>query len=669
MPSDVESAKLPLSRIVLYKHGVGFFERRGRVAGQVNIQLKCGADEIDDMLKSLLVLNLGEGRLSEITYECSKTLETRLAEFGFDIQRSRGLVDLVTQLKGTPVAVTASSGSVLGRIVGIDEVEQIVGETKVKDQQLILYTDDCVFKRYSLSSVNSIRIEDSKLAQEIKEQLQLLFEGATKKDDKQLTVCLEEDQEREVIIAYSIPCPIWKTSYRLVFLSDGRLLTQGMAIVDNVQDEEWKDVHITLVSAAPISFIQPLYDPISPWRPTIEAQGVVSAGPVVAERAQKAKTAILGWGAGAAPTAAPAGMFADAVRREDSHRGGRLELGVESLLEMETAVSTGESGELFEYRIQTPVTVPANSSALIPIVNEVIEGERISLYNARRNIKHPYATVRLKNTTGLTLESGPVTVVEDDSYAGEGLLDVLKPGDTRFLPYALDQGVHVIMRSNYERRPIWRVRISRGFFYMDYRERYDQTYHLENLADRPKVVYIEHPILPDMKIVGTEQPVESTQSYHRFRVELAERESKAFLVLEETDAVQHIRLDIVDSVEVDELDALIAQNVLDRRFLELLKLLLQKRRDICDLRETRRQGEAQLAQYSADQQRARDNVKSLGTSNERYRKAIDAAEDKIVETTTLLRQIDETVARLERDYAELVATEMVQVLELKLTPS
>src|SRR5262249_53299467 len=99
------------------------------------------------------------------------------------------------------------------------------------------------------------------------------------------------------------------------------------------------------------------------------------------------------------------------------------------------------------------------------------------------------------------------------------------------------------------------------------------------------------------------------------------------------------------------------------------KVLLQKRRDIYDLRETRRQAEAQIAQYTADQQRARDNIKSLGSTNERYRKAIDAAEDRIMETSTLHRQIVDTIARLEREYAELVSAEMTQELDLSLTPT
>lgn len=675
MLAEVQSAKLPLSRVVLYKHGLGFFERRGPVSGPVNIELTCGAGEIDDMLKSLVVLSVGGGRVSEITYQCSRSLETRLSEFGFDIKSCQGLVDLLAQLKGVPVTVAMAGASVSGRVIGADEVEQIVGQVKVREQQLVLYTDDCLFKRFSLSSLEAIRIEEPKIAAEIREQLKLLYEGATRRGAKRLTVHFEEDQEREAIIAYSTPCPIWKTSYRLVFLADGRLLTQGLAIVDNVQDEDWNDVQMTLVSAAPISFVQPLYDPIQPLRQKIAAQGVRSAGPVTAGRGQEA-AAFAELPAGALNRLGQQlpGVRAWAARQELSlapsltpaAMGGAM---LEELEISELPVSAEAVGELFEYRIGRPVTIKSNSSALVPILNEVIEGERVSLYNASLNPDHPYATVRLINTTGLTLEAGPVTVLEDDSYAGEGLLDVLKPGDTRFLPYALDQGVHVIVRKDHQRRPMWRLRIADGFLYMDYREKYEQAYHLENLTDRLKLLYIEHPVLPEMKLIGPEKPAEATQSHYRFRVELAPRQSKRFPVLEESESVQHIRIDNVEALAVTQLEALVAQNVLDRKFSDFLKLLLQRRHDICDLREMKRQAEEQLAQFSADQQRARENIKTLGTASDRYRKAIDAAEDRIVETSSLLKQIDENIARLEREYANLVATEMIQELEPQVTES
>ena len=130
------------------------------------------------------------------------------------------------------------------------------------------------------------------------------------------------------------------------------------------------------------------------------------------------------------------------------------------------------------------MTVPKNSSALITIVQQNIEGERIALYNEARNAQNPYCAIRLKNTTGLTLESGPVTIMEGNSYAGEALLDVVKPDDTRFVVYALDLGVHVVIRQESINKPIWRVRTQNSYMYFDYKIQTTKVYNLENLTEK-----------------------------------------------------------------------------------------------------------------------------------------------------------------------------------------
>src|SRR5580700_7689227 len=117
---DDNKNSIPLKRVALYKHGIGYFERRGKFKGPGEVELMCGPDEIDDMLKSLLVLRDGGRQVSAITYESSKTLETRLSEFGFDLRDCRGMVELITQLKGAPVTVEMSGESVAGRVLGLD---------------------------------------------------------------------------------------------------------------------------------------------------------------------------------------------------------------------------------------------------------------------------------------------------------------------------------------------------------------------------------------------------------------------------------------------------------------------------------------------------------------------------------------------------------------------
>ena len=105
---------------------------------------------------------------------------------------------------------------------------------------------------------------------------------------------------------------------------------------------------------------------------------------------------------GAAPAPAPSAEKSALGRRMDFQQG------------VQAAAQAGELGELFQYRISTPVTLSRNRSAMLPIVNEKVEGEKLSIYNEAVQPKHPLNGLRLKNTTQLHLMQGPITVFDDN---------------------------------------------------------------------------------------------------------------------------------------------------------------------------------------------------------------------------------------------------------------
>lgn len=652
-----KTSSLALTKVVLYKHGIGYFERRGKAVGPTKINLVCEAAEIDDMLKSLLALAEG-ARIDAVTYDSSKTLESRLAEFGFDISSVEGLCGLLAQMKGIPVTVTASGETVSGRVLGLDSTEQILNEHVLREEQLTLYTGENSFKRIALTSVTAIKVDDETMASELRQQLELLFQNAKKKDRKALSVILSEPGEHDLLIAYSIPCPIWKTSYRLVMKDKSQILLQGMAIVDNVQEEDWTDVQVVLVSASPISFIQPLYDPVQPDRPRIAAQGTASAGPVVAERAARGAMA-------------PAPMAAPRAKSEVYQKGayGMPGAAGAAFMEMQPAqdlavmmsdsfaeaisVETGSRGELFEYKITKPVTIPRRSSALIPIVQQDIEGERISLYNESKNAKFPHAAIRFVNNTGLTLEGGPVTVMEGHIYAGEALLDTTKPDDKRFLLYAVDQSCPVVVRNQTVSRPHWRARCLNGMLYLDYRLCNEKKYELENLSDSAKVVYIEHPLRQGWGIVSKPQPVETTEHFYRFSLDMEPKQAGSLVVAEESDTYEQIYLYDPLNLDANRIGWICAQNFLDAEFKKFLKKLLEKRAEIQVVLTELAQQQQMAKQFTEDQARARENLKTLGASNERYRKIIDTTEDQIGETNKKIQTLNRELAEQQKAYQEL----------------
>ena len=673
---NASSSSVGLTKVVLYKHGIGYFERRGIVTGPSKINLLCEADEIDDMLKSLLALCTDGSRVDAVTYDSSKTLESRLGEFGFDITTCSGLAELLGQMRGIPVTISVSGEALHGRVLGIDTTEIIVNDQIVREQQLTIYMENNSFKSVPLSSISAIKVDDAAMAAELSQQLELLFQNVKKKDRKSLSVSLSEPGEHDLLIAYSIPCPIWKTSYRLVMDAEQRVLLQGMAIVDNVQEEDWTGVQIVLVSASPISFIQPLYDPVQPERPRIAAQGNVSSGPIVAERAKREQIK-------AKLMAPSARQRSDSMSEEAAPMAMAMEVSADSFLGNDTAygsaggwgqsfaenmaapiaVEGGEKGELFEYRIEKPVTIPRNSSALIPIVQQVIEGERISLYNESKNTKFPYAAIRFVNNTGLTLEGGPVTVMEGDLYAGEALLDTVKPDDLRFLLYAVDEACPVVVRQTTSNKPFWRARTFHSILYIDYRQMREKTYEIENLSERKKVIFVEHPVTPGWNLAADAKPDESTQNYYRFKVEIDSKESVKLNVAEETDAVEQVYLSNYRGVVPQRLEWLCAQNFVDGEFIKFLKRILEMRQEIQSIEEKIANETALLTQYTNDQSRARENLKSLGANNERYRKVIDNTEDQIGEANKKLQALSRELQEYTKKYYEFCAQKLVTDIE------
>ena len=161
---------------------------------------------------------------------------------------------------------------------------------------------------------------------------------------------------------------------------------------------------------------------------------------------------------------------------------------------LQTAASGEEVGDLFEYNIEQPVTVTRDHSALIPIIQTNMDGERVAIYNESVRQDRPFSGVMLKNNTDLTLESGSMTVLDGDAYAGEALMERLKPKEERLISFALDLGTHINVRQKADRQPARIVKVVNGILQVHYFQAEQRTYEIANQTDKPKMLYIEFPI-------------------------------------------------------------------------------------------------------------------------------------------------------------------------------
>jgi hypothetical protein len=333
---------------------------------------------------------------------------------------------------------------------------------------------------------------------------------------------------------------------------------------------------------------------------------------------------------------------------------------------VEADVETQDIGELFEYRIAHPVTIKRNSSALIPILQNQIEGESVSLYNREAREQNPMSALYLNNTTGLTLESGPLTIIENDTYAGEALTGRIKPGEKRFITYAVDLGCRVSVKEDEEDQKSFRAEIINGEFRLHYKQMKTTVYALNNLTDRAKTVYIEHPYDKDEKwqLIKTARPAETTEKYHRFKIVVEPKTTTQFSVSEELPESHTYAL---NNITTNDIQVFVKSNYLTPEMKQSLEDVAELKAQVAATSREIAEKQGEINTITKDQERMRENLRALGKTEEekqlvqRYVSKIAQGEDQLErlrqedkklqgEKNNLQRQLDERVKKLAIDH-------------------
>jgi len=623
---------VPLKSVCLFKHGIGFFERSGKFKGPGEIELGCGDGQLNAMLKSLQVSS-EEGRsIGSISCE-TKSVESQVSDFGLELKGCGNLVELIARLKGAPVTLESSGGeTVSGRVLGSNESVQVLEDKTFVEQQIVIYTEEKAVRWLAIPTIKNIAINDSSLADEISTQLELLLQGCRKKDRQAVRVRINDEDERTLSISYAVPCPTWKASYRLT-LNGGELNILGHALVENGQDEDWTDVKLKLHSAAPKSSSRDLSD----W---------TASSP----KLSPASSQIL------APAVEP-----DENGKPDAFHGGQE-------VDADASESFEKNTDLFRFEIEAPVTVPKNGSALVQFLDKAIEGGALSVYDGTRNGEFPSAVVRLRNDTGLTLPAGPLTIFDASAYVGEAWLEVLKPDDARSIVYAVDLGVRASVQREQNSTPIWRVRAYHGHLYFDFKEQNTKTYTLHNVTDSKKIVFIDHPIKSQSVYLGNDTPIETTDSYQRFRLELPPSGSASLVVPDERESAKDVWLENFESVELPELSWALGQNFSDVNFSTFLEQVTKRRRVILTMKQMERSLREQLLQNQFDVQRTRDGMRANGNSAEYERRAVEELEARVSRTQAELNNLVSEISERCKVFNAFSAVDLSAEVVIQPTP-
>jgi len=646
-----------IKRVVLYKHGVGHFERVAKVNGSSEVKLSFRTEEMNDVLKSLTVYDTGGGSVSSVSYDNKKPVSKLLADISLDIPGAGGQTALLASLRGAEVSVATGSRSITGQVVGVEDRQVHTDSGICHKKILTLFDTEGRLQDFDLDDVRTVQFLDENLQNDMRFLFATVF-SSKKQDAKGLKIFSRGEGEREVRISYVVECPVWKTSYRVALPSgeDTTCHLQGWALVDNPQDEDWSEIELSLVSGLPISFLHDLYSPRYLTRKEIEVEREAAAGPVMAQDdlfGEAFEPMAEGAFDGEADLFESAAAPAMARLRSAPVFGGRAsgEAVRESAAKVETV--TQKVGELFEYRIDRPVTVLRNQSALVPIADGEFEGGKKLLYNESQRAENPFSVVDLKNTTGLTLEGGPVTVYEGEIYAGEAMMDTVGPDQERMLPYAVALDVEVkVERDSYQDSVamnvsggVWRHKVA-----------YFQTtsYRLVNKGSEARKVIVEHP-LSDAELVDTPKPDSETRDYWRFQVSLGEKSHQSLKVTEKRIVEQTEGFGHNSPGHVLFLIQRLGGQVETRPEVEELKGL---HKQISTLEEQVRELKKQLTEMSGDQKRIRENLQALGTTEEerllrtRYAKQLDTEETKLESLKSSIASLQAQLTKLHGEFKE-----------------
>ena len=755
--AEAVPGKLPVRRVVLYKNGVGYFEHLGRVRGNQDVTIDFTSGQLNDVLKSLTILDLGKGRITGVSYNSEAPLGRRLGTLRLPVSDKPSVTEFLGALRGARLEVRSGAGEVIGRLLSVEKRTRTVKDQTIETDEISVVTDAGEVRTVELGPTTSVRIAERDLNQEVSRYLGLLA-TTREKDLRRMTISAAGAGDRQLYVSYISEVPLWKTTYRLVLPSKPGVkpLLQGWAIVDNTVGEDWSDVELSLVAGAPQSFIQQLSQPYYARRPVVPlpesvqltpqthaATLVSGAGELVGEVKDPQGSAIpnatvrvyddanqllaqtstddegnyafdalpvgnhrieieapgfqknvftnvtvsatrtntvnatLALGAlsgtvvvASVPPPPPAkpvggpgtglGALGGAIGALTSRsRVGALE----AMGRAEAAAKGQELGDLFEYKLKERVTIRKNQSALVPIIQTDITGEKVSLWNQFSSTPRPLRALWLTNSSPLTLDGGSFSVLEDETFAGEGLLEPIKPGEKRLLSYAADLGVLVDTKLESDQQRVTRVRILRGVMIHSNELRERKTYTVRNEDTTPRSVVIEHLARPEWKLAADgPKPEEISAGLYRFRLTVEPKKTATLVVREARPLETRYAL---GNLTDDQIALFLRERTVNPDVEQALRRIVAQKNEVAKLQMQIEQRQKEISRIFEDQQRLRENMKALKGSAEE--KALTQRyTQQLADQETRLETLRREMADLEskRQQAQAALDAMIQEVAL-----
>jgi hypothetical protein len=652
------SAAAPaLKRVVLSTGGVGYFEYEAPVEGDAVVTLDVPLNQVDDVLKSLVVFDSG-GTAGEITLPGREPLAQSFADLPFDPTTLNSAIDLLNALQGSEIRVVGPR-PLGGRLVHVDpEVATGPGGAAETRTRITVMTP-AGLQQAVLQDVEAIAFADPELQRQVSAALARIASYRAS-GQRRLSIHARGTGARTVRLGYVVAIPLWKASYRLSLPADPQAKTarlQGWAVLENFSGRSWREVELTLVSGNPVTFHQALYESYYVKRPTvpIEAGDRIlpppDAGTVAA--AMPAEPRPRGDAASApqrAPQASPPAAETAPMSAAPAPPPSPAAIIAAEVSEQPTQIA---------FTAPYKITVAAGQSLMLPLLDRDLPARRIDVFQPMVNARHPLAAIELTNDSGSGLPPGVLTLYQQNPdrgalYLGDARLAALPSGDKRLLSHALDNNV-AIDRSTAERRPIVRASVADGVMRIGRVLRWTTVYRVKSAGPPPPALIIEHPRRPGAALTAPDpKGVELTPRAYRIPATLPADGTGELAVVEEQPVEETIRL-----LDLDEnrIGVLLSSAELDPAMKQALSDLAARRQAISRLRAERDRLQAQRVQLIEDESRLRANLMAVGNEPALRRDQLEkfaAAGSAIDGVSAAILAASEALAAAERDLAAYV---------------
>jgi hypothetical protein len=626
---------LALKRVMLSSGGLGYFEYEAAVEGDATLKLTVSLDQVDDVLKSLVVYD-DKGGVGGLSLPGKEPLRQTFRDMPFDQSALESPAALLAALKGAQISV-GGTRAVSGRIVSVEEETQTLheGKTTIKRTRVAVLTDTGL-QQFILEDAENLQFADPALRDKIGQALQAI-QANRAKDARSLDLATRGQGRRTVRVAYIVTVPVWKASYRLTLPGDAaspKAALQGWATVENLSGQDWKEVELTLVSGRPVAFHQALYEAYYVTRPEVPVEVAgrlnpyIDRGGVTASEMRRT-----------APPPPPAPASAPAMKSRDA----QYEAAAAPPAQAAGAdqIQATDAATQVSFRFPNPVSVVSGRTLSLPVIDRQVAAQRLALYGADPTARNPMAAVRLTNDGDTGLPPGILTIYERDkagmvSYVGDARLSAFPIGEQRLLAYALDEKI-TVERDAAQTDRLATGTIADGVLRYSRVVRQTTTYRVRGPAREPRQLVVMQRRLPGWTLTKPDaKGIELSEGSYRIPFQLpGGDQTQAFEVAQEQ--TQHQELRLLDTGS-DQIKVFAQAQEFDAKTREALTRILQLQQAVGEAERKVTQVDAERQHIVQEQARLRDNLARVPANSDLQRRYLATLDKQETELETIAKR-------------------------------